>query len=282
MKNAWNAATPSCQSPAEATVRDAQPEDALAIVNAVRSGFSRQHLSRLIYGCAGITQYVAQELSAPAAGRQTWHFVAESGAEGVVGHAAFGLAGSGLFLNYISVLPGWQGSGLGRSLLGFAIPRLAHEASTLHLDVLQENWLALNWYRRLGFSLAGTSDWWEMRRPFPMAARFRLPNWPQAEACQAAFGFSMLTVTTDRGEYSVGRLGSTWIRVTSADALEDPGFWAAVEAVQAGRGVLAILDEPLSNRQRAISRLLTCTLRLSIPLDQLRRRVSGAGGRVRP
>jgi ribosomal protein S18 acetylase RimI-like enzyme len=225
-------------------IRPARVEDAGDIVEAIRRGFEPDVLGLMIYGCPGIARFVAEQIAARGLGADTSYTVAVAGGR-VVACVELRHQPDGLFLNYLSVLPEARSSGIGRALLREAIAsgrRAEHRR--VGLDVLDRNDLARGWYERLGFRRESASDWWDV----PAAGAIDAPpallaDYPQAQVCHQAFGFSRFTLVTPGGRHAVGRLGAVWFRLTGPEPLSDPGVLAALARLDPGRRILAIVPE---------------------------------------
>jgi ribosomal protein S18 acetylase RimI-like enzyme len=254
-------------------IRRATLGDAHHIVAAVRAGFSDEKLGLFVYGCAGIQRYVECELRFPILSSAATYLIAEREAT-VSGCAVFRISREDLFLNYISVFPSQRGLGIGASLLAEGIYGAEDGVDRLALDVFEDNDSALRWYSQLGLAKTRRTVWCEVSPPRIGAHFFTVTGWPQAEACHEAFAFSTLTITTASGVYCIGRLGSDWFRITTADAVSDSGVWSALSAIDSKRRVLALVDEgAMGCLEKHRSRPLTSTLRLSGRVIDLRARL---------
>ncbi len=266
----------------EALIGPAHPEHSAGIVAVIRSGFSPEILGATVYGCHGIVRFIEGQIGLPRAVAETTWTVAThatgSGPAEVIGCAEVRRSPHELLLNYISVLPAYRGAGLGRKMLLAAIADRQKDQRDMLLDVLTENEAANRWYERLGFQDQQRAEWWDLGPCSSLhgTARSRragyLSGYPQASVTQREFGFSQFDVTTPDGRTTIGRLGEQWFRVTRAGALEDPAVAAALEAIDPGRHVLAILPAdtlPTPFRDRA--RLVAQTMRKVMKVDELAR-----------
>jgi hypothetical protein len=122
-------------------------------------------------------------------------------------------------LNYIAVLPEYQGCGIGRELWEQWIHDGREGGYTrLSLDVEHDNHLALDWYQRRGLYVTGRT--WKYEKNIDPAvtaasgaARVRLVDWELAEASQLAYGFSQFRLVSEQKVWVVGRLGKRYFRV---------------------------------------------------------------------
>ncbi len=180
-----------------------------------------------------------------------------------------------LFLNYISILPGFRSSGIGKHLLRASIDlsrRSNH--SEISLDVLAQNERALSWYEKMEFRRTGSATWLDI--PIPDIDQegdqesYILCGYPQARACHEKFGFSQIRLITPSGEYSVGLLGKAWFRIVQSDALSDVVLIKALRHLDASRHILAILpDGSAASLEFRSSRVMAVAHRLTATLDNL-------------
>lgn len=252
-------------------LRPATVDDAIAIVDIIRSGFAPELLDKFIFGCAGISRYVREQIIASDQGGETrFTMVARSGTP--IGCCELRRLRDRLFLNYIAVLPDARSAGLGRRLLHAGIDRTADAShKTISLDVLEGNRVAVDWYRSLGFERGHVTEWWEL----PIAAsNVDAGTWvtglPQASVCQEAFGFSRVTVSTANGTWEVGLLGASWFRITEPAALEDPNLLATLHRLDPDRELLALLPEGALPRAARRATRATGTHRMTMDLAALR------------
>lgn len=226
----------------------AAPADAEQIVEIFSTGFDPWIWEKTIYACHGAVRYVQDLIRVQDVGGDTAFVVARADDE-VAGCAEFRRFPDALFLNYISVREVYRGQGIARQLLAHAIQTLGQSVPRIRLDVFEHNETARHWYQRLDFRVESTSEWWTMPLPLaPSGHAATLSNYPQAEACQDTLGFSQFEVRTDRGVYTVGRLGAKWFRLTGHEALEDRELLTTLATLDPLRSVLAII--PTAQRAR--------------------------------
>ena len=258
----------------EPLVRPARPDDAGAIVAAVRAGFSPELHPLFVYGCAGAARFVADHVARPAGEAERRYTVVEAGGR-VVGCTDVVLSADELFLSYVSLLPEARGRGVGSALLLEAVRTSEDGRTRMSLDVLEDNHPAIAWYDGLGFSPVSASEWWEV--PLPGSGddnRATVRGLEQADEVHARYGFSQVEVETTRGTTAVGRLGDGWYRLTRAAALEDDDLLAALARLDAGRRVLAVIPEgSLPPVAKEGARRITATRRLTVLLSELTARL---------
>lgn len=254
-------------------LRAAQPADAEAMVGLIRGGFDPSLLSAFIYGCDGAVAYVAEQVRASACEGDTAFFLATQD-DRVVGMIEMRLLQEELFLNYVAVDAALRRHRVGSRLLRLAIEMLAASRHrSVSLDVLESNLPASRWYERLGFREISRTSWYVgailARAPDEPKSGTTISGLPQAKACHAAFGFSMVTVTTAKKSHSIGLLGEHYFRVATAEALADDELLAALQRFDASRQVLALL--PSGGPVPRGLAPLAVTRRLRIELDALTR-----------
>jgi len=228
-------------------IRSARPEHASAIVSLVRSGFAPDVLAYTIYGCEGVASYIHEELSA-AAGLSARQFMVAVAAESVVGVVDATLS-SRVHLNYITVHPAQQRSGLGTRMMtelaAFAYGRWHREC--IALDVLDTNPGVLRWYESLGFSIESTTHWWTGVLPTtakPVKTRACVAGLPFALRSLDRFGFASVQIATDQGEHTVGLLGDRLFRIKSTD-LQDPDLTYTLGRLDRSRQLLVVAEDDL-------------------------------------
>lgn len=261
-------------------IRRARVEDAGGIVAAVRSGIDPDLLGTMIYGCDGIDRFVEDQIGICECGADTAYTVAAAG-DTIAGCVELRLMPGELFLNYISILPGYRSSGLGRRLLAEAILAAnREEARAMSLDVLDHNRRARAWYERLGFEYRQSLVWWDVdlcgREGAPEAL---VCGYPQALAGQERFGFGQFRLVTPRGEYAVGLLGRDWFRLTQPEALADSSVASALSGLGRRRRVLAVVpDTARAGWHTGHGRIMAGSHRLHADINKLLRSLVCAMG----
>jgi ribosomal protein S18 acetylase RimI-like enzyme len=256
-------------------VRRARPDDAPAVVDIIREAFPPWVVERTIYGCAGMTSYVAGsavagEIASPA-------FLVSGSSTDVLAATEIAINGRQLFVSYIGTRPEARSQGLGANLLSAATRiSAAGAADEIVLDVFRDNVRARAWYARLGFaSMGGERGWWEFGLPAAQGQIGSISGLAQAELCHRAFGFSEITVVTSDATYRIGRLGSCWFRVTDLSALADPALMATLAGLDPSRQVLAMgtMDD---NVHRRLGAPVLRSLRLLAQVLPLQRQLADA------
>jgi ribosomal protein S18 acetylase RimI-like enzyme len=266
----------------EFTIRPARPADAAGIVAVIRNGLAVSLLNMLIYGCPGIIRFVKEQLTL-ANGLANAYYIVAVAADRVVACVELRRLPDMLHLNYISVASTHRARGIATHLLHAALNEGKFARYThMSLDVLEDNAVARGWYDRLGFELAHTTEWWSIPcTPHPAPHEDEIvwiSGYPQAQACQRRFGFSQLVLNTPRGEYTVGRIGMNWFRVTQAEAIVDPTIWATLCRLDPQRRVLAVQRSGGLPPAVPTASLVARLNGMSISLDKLRARLSCSSG----
>jgi ribosomal protein S18 acetylase RimI-like enzyme len=255
-------------------IRPAAVEHAEAIVSAVRDGFDSRLLELFIYGCDGIVSFVAEEIAIQDRGGDAHFTVAFVDGE-LAACVELKRFPQSLFLNYIAVRPAFRSRGLARQVLHEAIAFAGTEGRReMVLDVLIHNAVPREWYERLGFLTTGCTTWWTMPLTPGPSASVLIRGYPQAEACQRAFGFSMLNIAAEEHEYTVGRLGTQWYRFTNPAALNSPGVLAALTRLDASRRILLLTPETVVPSPQA--ELVAQSSRMVVDLDTLQAQLSNS------
>lgn len=227
---------------ADFDVRPARAEDSSEIVRLIREGTDPSVISKLIYGCAGAATYVQLHIEAGALTNRRY-FVAIRDNR-VAACADLTVSVDTLTLKYVATALHARRQGLGNALLKVAIASLRGRQPWVELDVSTDNVAALSWYGALGFAAVSQSTYWE----FANEERLDCPNmeisdWPQAQACHAAFGFSEFHLAAPSTRVRVGRVGGAWFRLSTAEAVCDREVRTALRAIDPERRIYAVLPD---------------------------------------
>lgn len=206
------------------TIRRASATDASSVAALIWRSFRPKDLALTIYGCPGISEYFRRTFDSQEYPSRTLSLVAEC--EGAVaGFLELRSNPSGVFLNYIATDRRFRGRGLGTLLLKRSLEeRNAPAGTRLTLDVFGHNAQAKSWYSRLGLELTGSVGFWRARidPAFRGASHFQILDLPASDAVHDAFGFSNLTLTDSDTTFTIGRLGSRWLRIADPRLLSKP------------------------------------------------------------
>lgn len=251
-------------------IRLARKNDSVGIARLMKESYDPSVLAVTIYGCDGIKHYLDAQLSLPDGLADARYVVAIDG-DDIVGFAECKYVRSALFLNYICTSRESRGSGLAPQMLREATRLVREEGqSTMYLDVFRDNTNAWEWYRKMGFSPTSQTAWWRIPlRSAPGKKPGRISGHAQADACQRAFGFSNLTVTTSQRSYLIGKLGSSWFKTNQPCLLNDDEAMASLALLDSKRVLLGLLpsDYPCERIDKA--ERLHVADRMSIDIDVL-------------
>ena len=227
-----------------AIVRRAAAADAEPVAALIRRSFRDRDLALTIYGCHGIAEYLRKRFEALENGSPQ-PLVAECDGA-VAGFVELRSNDSGVFLNYIATDERVQGRGLGRLLLKRSLEDLqAAPGTPFTLDVFGHNERAKSWYSRLGFEHTGSVGFWRARvePAFRGAARFEIFDLPESDDCHETFGFSMLALAEADDRFNVGRIGSSWFRISDPRLLRKPEVLSGLMALDGERELLVNVAE---------------------------------------
>lgn len=238
-------------------VQRAQPSDARDIAELFASSFDANFMELVPCGCFGAAEFIRMQIGVHPSVAESVYLIAREGAV-AIGAVEMRRCADGLFLNNIAVHPEHRGRGTGAALFAAGLAVWDTRAANVGLDSLEGNDRIEDWYRRLGFVTKQCTEFAEVSPPRQAACH---PLWlsalPQAELAQQRFGFSSFTIHTGR-PVSVGRVGSSWFRLTDPEAVRDPAVFATLRAFDANRRFLAVLpasDMPAEQRIRVLARL---------------------------
>ncbi len=131
---------------AAARVRSAVVEDAPLILKLIQQGFAPAYLPYTLFQAPESVVYLRELIAAGAAQSQHELYCLNQGDE-IVGFYDAVCRDTAFFLNYISVSPGVQGTGLGQILLDhFEMTAVSLDKARAELDVFASNHRACEWY----------------------------------------------------------------------------------------------------------------------------------------
>ncbi len=262
---------------ADLEIRPARAEDAPEIVRLIRDGADSNIVDKLIYSCAGAPAYVRFHIEAGGVTNRRY-FVATL-ADRIASCADFTVSLETLWLKYVATDPRARRQGLGKALLRFALAGLYAGQALVELDVSVENTTAVRWYETLGFTPAAHSTYWAFANDERLGCpSMEIPDWPQSQACHAAFGFSEFHLETPSARVKVGRVGCAWFRLPTAEAVCDPEVRGALRAIDPRPGIFAVLpDGPLARWIELNGKRVRRATHMRAPFSTVRGRL-GAGG----
>lgn len=254
----------------------AERDEAPEILRLFAAGFPADRQSWIPLGCPGALAFVEDTIACQELGGENCWLVARDG--GVAGCAEVRRSPARLFLNHVLVRSDLQGQGLGRRLLreGFRLLR-RDETKEVSLDVFEDNTRALSWYRRLGFEPVSATRWEAGMWSADSGAdgTWSCSGLPQADCVHARYGFSMFELTTPRGQFQVGRLGSALFRVADEQLLKDPDAAVALRTLGKGRKVLLLRRSAMSDcstEPGVLARGLRMSAQLDVVMERLGRK----------
>lgn len=220
----------------------ATPKDAGDIARLVRASLAAPVRRYTIWASPRASRYVHALLCGAFPSEAHQFYLLRRGLT-PAGLAAFRLLGQAAFLNHLYIAPRFRGRSLGSLLLASAARRYLaqHPAPEIALEVFAGNRRAGAWYERLGFEPHAKLGWWvstgAMRVPrFPLAAS----GGDDEARRHRAWGFSQFPIETPGGRYQVGRLCTSWFRLTDPRAAADADLQAALAALDPRRRLLLI------------------------------------------
>ena len=263
------------EAPVAIDLRRVEPGDCAAVVNLHRAAMPPDSVAATILGAPRADKYLASLVRFPSLQQEHELWSAWRGPV-LAGYAYFReLPDAGWHLNNLAVEPAAQRAGIGRALWRLWLERgRARGSERLSLDVEGENRIARDWYARRGMQAVATT--WTYERSNSRAevgpaagctgtvADLRLAGWENAEAWQAAFGFSRFTLARDGGSWEVGRLGDSYFRVVHPfPAVLEP----LLRAIDPGRGLLVVSKAELAEPGL---RAVGVSVRMSAALREVR------------
>lgn len=255
-------------------IRNMEEKDILSVVKIVRTSFTTDVLSKIIYGCEGIEKYLLNQIDIPKELTDTTYLVAEL-EDKVVGYIELKHLNDSLFLNYIAVDRDYKSHNIGKSMLKEAIRMCENPNDTsMVLDVFEFNNNAKSWYSKLGFQEESRSVWWSVvpQKRELCGEKVILAGFPQASACHKEFGFSQFNLISKDNNILVGMIGKEWFRVNKTDILRHTDIINALLKIDSFRQILLITnnEEYLENNNNFKSNFILESIRMKVDLKTLK------------
>ncbi|MGG3468167.1 GNAT family N-acetyltransferase [Neobacillus pocheonensis] len=214
----------------------------------IESGMNKDIYSLTIFSAKGYGEYIKNLLTIPEENRRVKMYGAFVD-DHMAGYTEWRIFENNLFLNNIYVFPEYQGMGIGKSLLVTHGYKLLDKygKSMMSLDVFENNSEAVNWYEKIGF-VKKDSTYWYVKEQLPLTSGIDtyesyIENYPNAEAEQKAYDFSMFTCTTRKGVYQIGRIKNQFYRLTNPKFLQDLDLLQFLYQIDPKRKLLLLTNE---------------------------------------
>ncbi|MEC1526141.1 N-acetyltransferase [Neobacillus niacini] len=226
-------------------------KDAHLIPKLIESGMDKGIFKLTIFSSKGYGAYLEKLLTIPEEHRRVKLYGAFVGDQ-LAGYTEWRIFENSLFLNNIYVFPDYQGLGLGKSLLEEHGNKLMEEyrKSSITLDVFNNNAKAMSWYEKIGFVKQESINWnvGEQLAITPNSAfECYIENYPNAEAEQKAYDFSLFTCSTKNGIYQIGRIKNQFYRLTNTESLNNADLLHCLYQVDPKRKILLLSNEEFSS-----------------------------------
>ncbi len=197
--------------------RPIRPWESESVVTLFRNTFAQDYVERTVYVSNGIGKYLSNLVTFPKL--QTDHLILGAwDANSLIGYFHARDLSSVWHLNYIAVLPTYQGTGIGKVLFSQWIDSGKRRGcTTLSLDVDVQNQRARDWYSRLGFEVSDTSVIYRKSRNDKrqdIDDEVCIHEWEAAEAWQSLYGFSQFSLSSKGHRWIIGRLGGKAYRTS--------------------------------------------------------------------
>ncbi|MFP5112863.1 GNAT family N-acetyltransferase [Bacillaceae bacterium C204] len=226
-------------------------EDAHLIPKLIESGMNKDIFSLTIFSSKGYEAYIKNLLTIPEKNRRVKFYGAFID-DHLAGYTEWRIFEETLFLNNIYVFPEYQGFGIGRSLLvqhGFKLLD-EYGKSKMSLDVFDHNGEAMSWYEKIGFVRNESTYWYVGEQPTLARSNFTyecyIENYPNAEAEQKEYDFSMFTCSTRNGVYQIGKINNQFYRLTNPKSFNDHDLLHCLYQLDPKRKLLLLTREVFS------------------------------------
>ena len=162
-----------------------------------------------------------------------------------------------IFLNNIYVKGSQRGLRIGTQLLKYGMNQYRTQTTKyLSLDVFDHNKNAKLWYERLGMEKQHVTYWHiakqtrlEMNNGLVLTSVCNLKN---ADEQHTKYGFSMLQISTENGNYEIGRITNNYYRIHQPEALSDEQLKLKLYEMDPYRKLLLLSDNPNVNGFTAV------------------------------
>lgn len=228
-------------------------KDAHLIPKLIESGMDKDIFSLTIFSAKGYEAYLKNLLTLPEENRRVKLYGAFVG-EHLAGYTEWRIFENSLFLNNIYVFPEYQGLGIGKSLLEKHGNKLMEEygKSNIALDVFDNNAEAVRWYEKIGFVKQESINWYvgeqlTLTRNICTYECY-IENYPNAEAEQKAYDFSMFRCSTKYGVYQIGRIKNQIYRLTNPESLNNDDLLHCLYQFDPKRKMLLLTNEVFSSK----------------------------------
>ena len=225
--------------------RAIEPDDCAALVGLHRDCFNAWEVHTSIFCSPQIENYLRQLTAFPVAQREQFLLGAWQ-EDALVGYASCRALETSWHLNYLAVARDLRGTGIGWALWLACRSEGQKRGFTRHtLDVWADNQNARDWYARAGWETIGQS--WVYQRVLARDLKassgdFRVVNWENAVAWQAAFGFSKFEIACGEKRWTIDRLGEESFR---ASATLPDEMYSFLHRLDPKRSLLLVSPQPL-------------------------------------
>ena len=219
-------------------IEAARPGDGAGIEALIKECFDEHQRSLFIYGCDGAANYIEDGVAYQDRGGDSAFIVAR--ARRILAFIEVRRLADSVCLNNGATSSETRGQRTYRQLMAEAVELGAREGVTRAVhDVFVGNTIK-NFHERIGYRVTDHFIWRSTQIRQGGDNRAAFVGLAQADAVHRRFGFSHVQVLTEQGRYDVGRLGSLWYRLGSADVLSDQAALGALHRLDPSRRLLVI------------------------------------------
>ncbi|MCL6458402.1 MAG: GNAT family N-acetyltransferase, partial [Gorillibacterium sp.] len=197
--------------------------------------------------CSGYISYMNHQQSIPFHVGATCLVGAYNGTT-LTGFIEYAVMEKELFINNICVNERYRGLGIGSLLLNAVYEdALTRGYSKVRLDCFSWNESVYRYYRSLGYAEVGETFWSVGANPFqhkPANHGFLVHDYPFAEVCQQAFGFSTFLLNKDGNMTRIGRLQSSHYRLALKNEHLGEDLLQVLAALDPTRSLFLLHSDP--------------------------------------
>ncbi|MBN8209772.1 GNAT family N-acetyltransferase [Bacillus sp. NTK071] len=152
-----------------------------------------------------------------------------------------------LFLNNIAINKEQRGLGVATLLYEHGRSTLKTPSmNSIALDVFKDNIGARSWYEKMGYDVHDVTYWHvaqQRAKPVSEKVTYQVMNREQADEHHQKYGFSMLTIETKQGQYSIGRITDSCFRINEEGKV-DLDLIGALYELDQNRKFLLLSKQP--------------------------------------
>lgn len=225
-------------------IRKATESDADKIINIIQSSLDKEKLNKIIYGCDKSNVYLKTLISCKLDTGYRMFVYEESNQ--IVGYIEFKLMDNKAHINYIFIDETYRNKNIGTEFLIKTIKLLPLNIEKIELNVFKDNFIALNWYSKLGFKQINESIIIEKSIKTKSISQSNRPiilNYPQYINNYNSFGFSHMMIKINSNIFETIFIGKEYIKILDINILTDDVLLDSLKYIDKNRKLFSILPK---------------------------------------